>query len=137
MARPTSIIMATDIRGQVTYSISPPTQGFIWEGILTASAAQSVTLPLTPDVNVPWQVFMKFNNPTVGSTDVWVSYTPPGGTPVAAALPTGTLGVGTSVLEPAGWTIPGGSTLQFISSLSGDQISLVAYLGVRGNITNG
>lgn len=133
MTRPTSILMATDIRGQVTYAVNPPQQEFIWQGILASNVAQSITLPLTPDSNVPWQVFLKCNNPTVGATDVWVSYTPPDTTAVSAALPTGTLGLGTSVLEPAGWTVPGGSTLEFISSLDGDQVSLVAFLGVRGN----
>lgn len=127
------ILMATDIRGQVTYAVNPPILPFVWQGILTATIAQSVVLPLTSDVNVPWQVFLKCNNPTVGATDVWVSYTPYGASAVTAALPTGTLGAGTSVLEPAGWVVEGGATLQFISSLDGDQVSLIAYLGNRGN----
>ena len=124
--------MAYDIRGEVTFAVNPPDETLIWGAELVQNAAQSITFPLTPDSTVPWQVFMRFKNPTLSSA-VWVTYTPPDVTPATPDLPTNTLTFMNSVLEPAGWVVPGGGSLSFISANSDDLVSVTAYLGVPGN----
>lgn len=132
MARLKPMLMAYDVRGEITYAVNPPDESLIYGGELVASAAQSITFPLTPDSTVPWQVFMRFKNPSLSSA-VWVTYTPPDVTPATPDLPSTTVGAMNSVLEPAGWVVPGGGSLSFISTNSEDIISVVAYLGVPGN----
>lgn len=135
MAIITPITMATDNRGMVTYAVFPPDADadLVWGFELVASAAQSITLPLTPISNVPWQVFIRYKNAAMSSM-VWVAETAPDVTPVTPDLPTTTVANMNSVLEPPAWVLVGGSSLSFISANTGDIVSVMAYLGVYGNI---
>lgn len=97
----TKLSLTRDINGYNAFGIFPTYD--IYSGSLAANVAQSITVPSN---NQYWLAIFTFSP----GANIWVSFT------TTATVPGGTVGTGTSVLNPAGRQVMQGTTISFITS---------------------
>jgi hypothetical protein len=97
----TKLCMTRDINGYNAFGLIPTYD--IYAASLTANAEQHFTVPAN------FQYWLAIFTYSPG-TNVWVDFS---GT---ATVPGGTIGLFTSVLNPAGRMVKGGSVISFITS---------------------
>ena len=97
----TKLSLTRDINSYNAFGIFPTYD--IFAGSLAANTAQSIVVPSNQQY---WLAIFTFSP----GDNVWVDFSG------AAAVPTGTVGAVTSVLNPAGRQVLAGSTISFITA---------------------